>query len=72
MQVNRYSLTELREARGLTKSELATMAGISLPYLCDLESGHRPGSPRVIRDVANALKVSVLALIVNPNKADVA
>jgi transcriptional regulator with XRE-family HTH domain len=69
VRINRHALTEWRENRGFSKSELAVAAGISLPYLCDLESGHRPGSPPVIARVADALKVNVFALIENPNEA---
>lgn len=69
MQINRHALTEWRENRGLSKSDLAVMAEISLPYMCDLESGHRPGSPAVIKRLADALKVNLLALILNPNDA---
>lgn len=67
MRVNRHALTEWRENRGFSKSELARQAEISLPYLCDLESGHRPGSPPVITRLADVLKVNVHALIENPN-----
>lgn len=67
MRINRTALTEWRENRGLSKSALAREAEVSLPYLCDLESGHRPGSPPVIKRLADTLKVNIRALIENPN-----
>lgn len=67
VQLNRYALTEWREVRGLSKSALAVLAGISLPYMCDLEKGHRPGTAPVIKRLADALKVNVFALVANPN-----
>ncbi len=70
MRINRHALTEWRETRGYSKSRLATAVEISLPYLCDLESGHRPGSPPVIKRIADELKVNVHALIENPNEYD--
>lgn len=72
MRINRHALTEWRENRGYSKSELARRAMISLPYLCDLESGHRPGSAPVIVRIADVLKVRLHALIENPNATDAA
>lgn len=67
MRVNRFAITEWRENRGFSKSKLAMLSQISLPYLCDIERGWKPGSAPVICRIADALKVNVLALIENPN-----
>lgn len=66
------ALAELREAREVSKTEMATALGISLSYYCDLESGHRPGTAALIARAADFLKVRKLALIENPNRAEVA
>lgn len=45
----------LRTARGLGRRELAERAGVSYPYLSEIENGSKPGSPRVLRAIAEAL-----------------
>lgn len=70
MKLNPSALSDFREARAVTKSEMATELGISLSYYCDLESGHRPGTPALIERIANFLKVRTLSLIENPNDSD--
>lgn len=67
MRLNRIALTAWREERGLSKSQLAVAAQISLSYLSELESGVKPGSAPVIRKLADALKVNVHVLVANPN-----
>ena len=54
-----------REYRGLTQQQVAEEAGISKPYLSQLESGQRKGSAEVLAAVARALNVS-LDDLVNP------
>lgn len=44
-----------REYRGLSQQELSTRAGISVPYLSQLETGKRKGSLKVLSKIANAL-----------------
>jgi DNA-binding XRE family transcriptional regulator len=46
-----------REHRGLTQEALAEAAGISKPYLSQIESGKRCGSVAVLRALAQALEV---------------
>ena len=46
-----------REHRGLTQEALAEVAGISKPYLSQIESGKRRGSVAVLRALAQALEV---------------
>jgi len=57
VQVDPIALTVLREKDGYTKSRLAEVAGLSLGYLADLESGRRKGNPEVITKLAQALNV---------------
>jgi DNA-binding XRE family transcriptional regulator len=48
-----------REYRGLTQQQVADEAGISKPYLSQLESGQRKGTAGVLAAVARALNVSL-------------
>ena len=52
-----------REYRGLTQQQVADTAGISKPYLSQLETGQRKGTPEVLAAVARALNVSLDDLI---------
>ena len=54
-----------REYRGLTQQQVAAEAGISKPYLSQLESGQRKGAAEVLAAVAKALNV-LLDDLVNP------
>jgi transcriptional regulator with XRE-family HTH domain len=67
MRLNPSALTDFREARFVSKSEMAKILQISLSYYCDLESGHRPGTPALIERIADVLKIRPLSLIENPN-----
>ncbi|WP_243375162.1 helix-turn-helix transcriptional regulator [Geotalea sp. SG265] len=46
-----------REHRGLTQQELATRAGISKPYLSQIETGKRQGTVETLSAIARALDV---------------
>ncbi|MCC7304989.1 MAG: helix-turn-helix transcriptional regulator [Alphaproteobacteria bacterium] len=48
----------LREHRGLTQAALAKKAGISRPYLTEIETGKKDGSIRAVRALAEVLKVN--------------
>ncbi len=48
----------LREHRGMTQAELAEEAGISRPYLTEIETGKKDGSIRAMKALAVALSVS--------------
>jgi DNA-binding XRE family transcriptional regulator len=52
-----------REHRGLTQQQLAGAAGISVPYLSQIESGKRKGSTRVLAALAATLHLSVDDLV---------
>ena len=51
-----------REHRGLTQHELARRAGISKPYLSQIETGKRKGTVETLNAVAQALEVPLDAL----------
>ena len=48
-----------REYRGLSQPETAEKAGISVPYLSQLETNRRKGSLAVLSALAKVLKVSL-------------
>ena len=49
----------MRKHRGLTQDELAKKAGISRPYLTEIETGKKDGSIRAMRSLAKILNVNV-------------
>jgi DNA-binding XRE family transcriptional regulator len=53
-----------REYRGLTQQQLAQSAGISVPYLSQIESGKRAGSTEVLASLARGLARSLDDLVV--------
>lgn len=67
MHLNRHALAEARESRELSKKEAADLLDISLSYYCDLEKGHRPGTPALIAKIADKFKCRKLALLANPD-----
>lgn len=48
-----------REYRGLTQQKLADAAGISKPYLSQIETGKRKGTTEILSAIARALEVSL-------------
>lgn len=60
------NIRQLREARGLTQSQLAKQAGVPRPTWANLESGAANPTLAVLIKVANALSVSLEELIGPP------
>ena len=58
-----------REYRGLTQQQVAEAAGISKPYLSQLESGQRKGTTDVLQAVAKVLNVSLDDLVMSEEEA---
>ncbi len=52
-----------REFRGLTQQQLADAAGISKPYLSQIETGKRKGSTDILSALAKALNVTLEEVI---------
>lgn len=52
-----------REYRGLTQQQVAEKAGISKPYLSQLESGKRNGTTDILKNIAQALHVGLDELV---------
>lgn len=48
----------LRKHRGLTQAELARKAGLSRPYLTEIEAGKKDGSVKAIKSIAKVLGVN--------------
>lgn len=71
-RLNRHSLTEVRESRELTKTEMAQRLGVSLQLYCDLESGHRDATPAMLGRLADVLACRKLALMSRPDDESVA
>lgn len=53
----------LRHHRGMTQESLAAAAGLSRPYLTEIEKGRKPGSIKALRAIAVALSVDVRYLL---------
>jgi len=53
----------IRESKGLTQRALAEAAGISAPFLYDLENGNRNAKPETWERIAGVLGCTVNDLI---------
>jgi len=53
------SVLEIRVERGMTQQALADAAGVSRPFLVDIEKGRRGAKPETWERIANALGVTV-------------
>lgn len=56
-------IKEIREQKEISQNQLARIAGISQPYLCDLESNRRGAKPETFQKIADALDVPVSDLL---------
>lgn len=74
MRVNPDALRDMREARGLSLSDLqvevSALRGkkVALSYLSEMENGYKPGSPQMVRLLADALKCSTATLLLAPER----
>jgi len=57
-----------REYRGLTQQALADTAGISKPYLSQIETNKRTGTKEVLLAIAKALKVTLDDIVIQPGE----
>lgn len=62
VRLNPETLKLVRERTGLSKAELATLAGIDRTLITRIESGERTATPNVIVRLAAALQCSQIAL----------
>jgi DNA-binding XRE family transcriptional regulator len=56
-----------REYRELTQQQLAETAGISKPYLSQIETGKRIGTAEILSAIAKALDVSLDEVVITGN-----
>src|SRR5215203_2243608 len=61
--VGRYIREQRRQAE-LSLRKLASQAGVSNPYLSQIERGLRQPSARILKDIAKALRISAETLYV--------
>lgn len=75
MRINPEALRAIREANGMTltdlQREVSAIRGahkpVSMGYLSELESGKKPGGPRMVWLLAKALGCSRGALLASPD-----
>lgn len=53
------NIKRIREERGIRQKQLADAAGVSSPYLYDLENGNRNAKPETWQRIADALGCTV-------------
>ena len=51
------NIKRFRETRNMSQADLAFDAGISIPFLSDIERGNKWPSPETIAKIARALKI---------------
>lgn len=62
MHINRTRLVRLREDKGWSQADLALAAGLSRPYVSQIENNVRDPSPIVVQALARALDVDSVVL----------
>jgi transcriptional regulator with XRE-family HTH domain len=68
-EVGRY-IREQRHQAELSLRKLASQAGVSNPYLSQIERGLRQPSARILKDIAKALRISAETLYVRAGILD--
>lgn len=61
-QILAHNIKHLRETRDISQEELAFAAGISIPFLSDIERGNKWPSPETVAKLSTALKIEVFEL----------
>ena len=61
-QILAKNIKRLRENRAISQEELAFTAGISIPFLSDIERGNKWPSPETVAKIATALEIDVFEL----------
>lgn len=52
-------IKEIRIAKGISQKELASKAGVSQPFVHDLENENRGAKPETLEKIASALECTV-------------
>ena len=58
------NIKRLRENRRLSQADLAFEAGISIPFLSDIERGNKWPSPETVAKIASALQIALFELFI--------
>jgi transcriptional regulator with XRE-family HTH domain len=58
------ALQALREDNGLTQEQLAAKAGVTRPYVSQIETGKKEPKVSTIADLCDAMEVSPVAFVV--------
>jgi transcriptional regulator with XRE-family HTH domain len=66
------AIKALRKAYGWRQNKLAAAVGVSDAYLCNIEANRKPGSPEVLRKIADTLGVPLAAITTGRHISDVA
>lgn len=64
-----YQIKKLRKRFKISQTNLSAKAGISQPYLHDLENNKRGAKPETLQRIADALGVDVSELVINRKEA---
>lgn len=56
------NIKRLRENRNMSQADLAFEAGISIPFLSDIERGNKWPSPETVAKIATALNIELFQL----------
>lgn len=62
------NIKQTRLERGLTQEKVAELVGISAVYYCQIELGNKSPSLETIINIADAMQVSIDALVHGANK----
>jgi transcriptional regulator with XRE-family HTH domain len=63
-KANGPAIAAIREARGISVGAFANRINKSYSYVCNIEAGRKPGSPEVIRAIADELNVPLDAVTI--------
>ena len=64
-QIVASNIKKYRKLNNLTQMALAEMADISVGYLCELEAGHKWGTPETIAKLVDSLQIDPYQLFVS-------
>lgn len=62
------NIRQARESMGFTQEKLAELAGISTAYYCQIELGNKSPSLETLINIADAMHVSIDALVYGARK----
>lgn len=63
MRINPAALRTIRQDRGVSLTDLADKVSCNRAHLSNVEAGRRQASPQLIRELADALKIDLFALL---------